>query len=208
MKTCRVTVPQLQPLIANGTIPRGATVCVRGGERGWLNWAIAATQRKALKDLYGDTITNLPFVSEFTHAAVVNSRYTLAHLYWPRAQIWPWSRYIGKQLLFRVPTQMRDPEALEQVAERALEDVDNKEPYDFADLFGFLVRWDTKLLFRLKFHKVFGRRKKHVCSTRVVKWHNDCGYTTISDDDLWGYYPARLVVSEHWTDCMLIELTE
>jgi hypothetical protein len=205
-KPIEMTVAELKENIRNGEILPGVDFVVRHGESSWLNGAIAHVQKGAINDLikegkafkpeYGcisEELVNL--YCQFSHAGKVMSDRVFVHDFRPGVQTWEWERYIGKELMF-LKVRGATPKGLMKSLLYAEVDLRCKEPYDTLDLIAFLIRWHTKVLWRIQFYKIFGSSKHDICSTRVLYWNNKAGIMNIADKDKWGFYPARFPIEQ------------
>jgi hypothetical protein len=191
----KLTTAEFSRNIQVGAIPIGSVVLVKRGETAFISKLINWVQQAALRDI--DillTEEDIKKFAQYTHAGIVGTERLMYHMYHPYTCAWPWNELVGKTIIVLKPNHNMDRLCL--VGDYALADVMAKLHYDYMDLFGFLIRWKTKILMKLKFYNVFGSRKKHVCSTKVIDWYNKAGITNVAQKDFWGYYPARFIVSD------------
>lgn len=181
----------------------------------FISRAIAGTQKRALKQLMKKLGMDIDpevieFYAKFTHAGIVGSPQFMYHMTFPRAERQEWEKLRGQKILVRglKGIDVRGC-ALHDVAKQATADIEEGEPYDWRDLLGFWIRWNTYLLGpKLHFHKVFGSKRHDVCSTRVIEWYMKAGVLPESyRDRKWSYYPAHLAMSSEFETVGYYEVT-
>lgn len=181
----------------------GCVVCVKNGERGFLNYQIRYTQRIALKDLdVGLSPSDIRFFSAYTHIGVV-TKYGIGEMNHPCAQLRSWEMLDGSELLIR-KMPLVDTYQLQKVADFCLTDVANHEKYGTLDLLAFCLKWQFKR--KKKFIEMFDDDDHDVCSTRAVEWHQKAGLWDKLNYDKWSYYPARLACSTRWEDVARVKI--
>lgn len=210
----RIKVSDFKARVADGEMLPGTHVLVEGGERGLLNFLIAAAQRMALKDLGGVSSRLTKAAAAYTHAAVVFDEDRVAELYHPEARFRDFAKLSGRRLALLTPSRTEALKAGKTV-EKALADVAvlagmtvaQRERYPVAELLYYL-KWTTKRLRSLlpfvrrrSFFDLFRDDRYNVCSGAVWRWDTDSGlFADAGGCDAMpeAWYPARFLADDRF----------
>lgn len=183
----------LELAAATGRILPGDVLCFQNGERGILNAAIRAVQKRALLDL-DDTLS--PASAEnaaiYTHCAQVLGLAAFAEQYSPHARM-RWMEDVPPGTIILVK-RLKDatPLTIEPILRHWQQVVARKEPYPLRELIYYYCKWASKLSLTRKFADVFRDKRHNVCSGEVVHASQKGGWFEGERPEAW--YPARIAL--------------
>jgi len=206
---------------------RGDIICVKAGERSFLNPPIFFGQLLAARDYPYRKLSwkKCWDASKYTHTALANGKYGIIEHYYPKTRKREWEDLIGREFAVIRPLMMYKPEdiyygkaGLDRVCQIALQDVENEEPYSVRELF-YYCKWGWKYLRKflpfppVPFTTLFKSNSGNVCSGQVwyqytrARWFPQLPQDS-PDRQPEAWYPARFLFDPLFQIRMKVKLVE